>query len=199
MKRVQPFLALAVLLAVSSGVVYGSVLLLLRSIRALAGFESEFAAALVAISGTVLIGIVTLVFTQRESKRRDIREAHRVQKVAIYKRFMDTAIVDMLKRTAGGKELSNDEVVQLYQEFFITFTADMIIWGSPNVIQAFRRFRIGTASQPQSAQTVLILMDELLREIRKDLGNSNWQIAPGDLFSAFLKDPNDIKTLLANK
>ncbi len=199
MKRIQPFLALVVLLAVSGGIVYGIGLLSMRAIRALSGFESEFAAALVATSGTVLIGIITLVLTQRESKRRDIREAHRVEKVAIYKRFMDTAIVDMLKRTTGGTELSDDQMVQLYQEFFITFTADMIIWGSPGVIQAFRRFRIGTANQPQNAQNALMLIDELLREIRKDLGNSNWRIAPGDLFSAFLKDPNDIKTLLPSK
>jgi hypothetical protein len=41
-----------------------------------------------------------------------------------------------------------------------------------------------------------LLVDSLLREIRKDLGNSNWGIERGDLMSTFLRDPSEFKALI---
>jgi hypothetical protein len=193
MKWVQIVASVLIVLLIVIGVGYGGVILTNRAIQFFSTFESEFAAALVATAGTIIIGLLTLMLTQRESKKRDIREAHRSQKVEVYQRFMNTAVVEVLNRMAAGEELTEEELVEKYQEFFVKFTADLIVWGSPGVIQAFRRFRTAAAkSEPRS----LVLVDEILREIRKDLGNSNWQIAPGDLMSTFLKDPEEMKTLL---
>jgi hypothetical protein len=194
MRRLQLIFSLLFVLLLGGGAAYGLLALVVRALKFFSAFESEFAAALVATAGTVLIGVVTLVLTQRESKRRDIREAHRAQKVEVYKRFMETAVVDVLRQSAEGIELSEKELVERYQDFFFTFTADLIVWGSPGVLQAFRRFRSAAAAPEQ--QNALILMDEILREIRKDLGNSNWHITPGDLISTFLKDPEELKKLL---
>jgi hypothetical protein len=193
MKRLYQVVAVLCTLAFSAGAVYGLWWLAMRFVAFLGTFESEVAAALVATSGTVLIGLITILLTQRDSKLRETREAHRGEKVAIYKRFMESAVVDVMRRTANNVDLPEAEMVALYQEFFLTFTADMIVWASPSVIQAFRAFRTGSASGNANA---LLLMDNILREIRKDLGNSNWGIEQGDLISTFLRDPSELKALI---
>jgi hypothetical protein len=200
MKRALPYLLLILTLAAGVGAVYIVLRLLLRAIELVASFESEFAAALVATSGTILIGLVTLAFTNRYDKQKEIREAHRPQKVDIYKRFMETMVVDTLRRVKDKQDFSDKELVDKYQDFFLQFTADLIVWGSPGVIQAFRRFRsASTANQNGTVdqKETLLVLDDILREIRKDLGNSNWLLARGDLISTFLKNPEELKSILA--
>jgi hypothetical protein len=193
MKRIAPLVGVIFILASGAGVAYFLWWLTSRTVAFLATFQSQVAAALVATSGTVIVGLITLLLTQRAAKQREVREAHRAEKVAIYKRFMEGAVVDVMRRTVGQHDLSEEEAVTIYQDFFLTFTADMIVWGSPGVIQAFRAFRSGSAREPKNA---LLLVDSLLREIRKDLGNSNWGIERGDLMSTFLRDPSEFKALI---
>lgn len=193
MKRLTPFFAALIFLGLASGFGYLIFLAGAKAVTYFAAFESEFAAALVATAGTVIIGVVTLLLTLRESKQREIREAHRAQKVDVYKRFIETAIVGLLRQVVDGKKLSEQEMVEKYQDFFITFTADLIVWGSPGVIKAFRDYRRAAAAEQSN---VLLYIDEILKEIRKDLGNSNWGITTGELMSTFLRDPDEIKALI---
>ena len=75
-----------------------------------------------------------------------------------------------------------------YLDFFVSFTRDLIVWGSPGVIKAYENFRRGSSS----SSVVLFLVDDILREIRRDLGNSNWGIKKGDLIKLFSKDPEEL-------
>ena len=143
---------------------------------------------------TRLAAVAAALYVQRRTKERDIAEAHRPQKIEVYGRFMET-VFEVLKRSKDETADSSQEAFEKeYLDFFVTFTRDLIVWGSPGVIKAYENFRRGVSSDP----AVLLLVDDILREIRKDLGNSNWNIKRGDLIKMVLKDPGELDKALSH-
>ncbi len=163
-----------------------------RLLQAVFSLEKEITGAIIATVGAIVLGFGTVVGNQRHSKNQEIRESHRPQKIEVYKRFMDTAVVATL-REAGTKDeqSANANREKELKDFFHSFTADLILWGSQGVLKAWRKFRVGTI---HGGANPLLLLDDILREIRSDLGNSNRGLNRGDLTSLFLKDPDELKS-----
>lgn len=130
------------------------------------------------------------LYNQKKAKERDISEAHRPQKVELYKQFMNI-VVDLQTRALEGKldEIQKDEMPKELVEKMIGFTCDLIVWGSPDVIKKWDKFRCAAA---QASPNMLFVMDEMLQSIRKDLGNSNFLLKKGDLIKLFLRDPSEL-------
>jgi len=164
-------------------------------INLLLSIDKQVAASMVVASGTVLAAVGVALYSQRRTKEREIAEAHRPQKIEIYKSFMLT-ISEVLKRTKDKEaDNSSEAFAKDYFEFFVSFTRDLIVWGNPSVIKAYDNFRRGSSSEAG----VLLLLDDILREIRKDLGNSNWGIKRGDLVKLFLSDPERLEERITTK
>jgi len=158
--------------------------------------DKGVSAAIIATSGTILTAVISLIFTQYRTKKRDIVEAHRPEKVKTYSRFMQI-VSYTLKNTkedkgflAEGEELPEDLL-----NLFFDFQRDLMAWGSPEVIQAYLRFRNGAYLKPTTAE-MLLLVDDVLRQIRKDLGHSDSKLKAGELLSVFLANPSEVETLL---
>jgi hypothetical protein len=77
-------------------------------ITGIVGFDEKMAVAIIAACTTVIVSVVTVVYTQQKTKTREIDNSHRPQKVEIYKQFMDKAVVGLLKppRQTRSKALS---------------------------------------------------------------------------------------------
>lgn len=137
------------------------------------------------------------LYNQKKAKERDIAEAHRPQKVELYKQFMDL-IVDIQTRSLEGKldELQKDDIPKDLIDKMIQFTRDLIVWGSPDMIKKWAKFRHAAA---QASPDILYDVDEMLQSIRSDLGNSNLRLKKGDLIKLFLSDPTELDRLMAGK
>jgi hypothetical protein len=194
-QKIISFLAMLISIALVGGLGYGLFFFVLNSWRTLVGLDKAVIAAIVAASGTVLASVGAVVYSQRRTRKSAIAEAQRPQKIEVYKNFMQF-VVDIMRRSMG--EPVGDSVPTLPQveleEFFFSFTRDIILWGSPQVISAYNRFRMLPQDAPP-ANTV-ISVDHILREIRKDLGHSNRRLHDGDLMKLFLKNPNEIELIL---
>ena len=142
-QRVISLAALLVLISLVGGLGYGLVLLSLHSREALAGMDREVIAALVAASGTILASVGAVVYGQRRTRQSEIAEAQRPQKIEVYKNFMQF-VVDIMRRSMG--ETVGDDSLQLpkleLEDFFFSFTRDIILWGSPGVITAYTQLEI---------------------------------------------------------
>ncbi len=161
----------------------------------LLSIDKQLATAIIAASGTFLAAVLVALYSQRRTKDREIAEAHRPQKIEVYKSFMET-IAGLLKRTKDESTDNSQEAFNKeFLEFFVAFTRDLIVWGSPGMIKAYYKFRTNTTSDA----TVLLLMDDILREIRKDLGNSNWSLKRGELIRLFLSDPEELERTIRGK
>lgn len=176
--------------AVIGGVAYGLFAAIRWMITGLLGLNENVSAAIIAACTTFLVSVVTVVYTQQKTKSREIDNSHRPQKMEIYKRFMDKAVVGIL-RSSKEQKLESPEFQKELEDIFYKFTGDVIVWGSPDVIKAYSAFRT-TGADTQ----IVVRLDDLMQAMRKDLGNSNSGLARGDLIKLFITDPESIDQLI---
>lgn len=152
--------------------------------------EKELAAAIVAASGTILASVAAIIISQSRAKRREIEEAQRPNKIAAYKKFMEM-LIEVLKKGKQKKDFLKDGVFPPdLEELFLFLQSDMIVWASPRVINAYEKFRSNA-----SDVNILLYLDDILREIRKDLGHKNTGLKRGDLIKLYLRDPQEFDKL----
>ena len=89
------------------------------------------------------------------------------------------------------RKCPEDDVQRHLADYFLEFTAELIVWGSPKVIRERSQLK-RCGNQPR----ILIMMDAILRAIREDLGHSNRGIERGDLIGLFLTDPERFRELI---
>ena len=87
-------------------------------------------------------------------------------------------IKTMVKSKGDVKSLQQRQIISAFEEF----TATVVIYGGPEVVLAFGKWR-QNADNPQAA---VRLIDGILRAIRSDLGESNEGIAEQELFGLFV-------------
>lgn len=135
---------------------------------------------------TASIGLIGLWYAQWQSKTRDIAESHRASKIEVYKVFFD--LVEKFQSSEEG-EINDETIPEWLKTDFQKLNRGLLLWASPGVITAYLNFRTVAGS----GGNILFAVDNMYREIRKDLGNSNYQLKSGDLIRIGLKDPNELK------
>ncbi len=191
MKAPKAWLSLFVSLALLLGAVYGIWWLLAGILSWVMTQPSQVAAAIIAFSGTVIAGIGAVVISQQRAKAREIAESHRPNKTKLYTEFI-TQVVGIMRDSRGAKKL-DPAMSKKREAFFFDFTTRVMLWGSPGVLQHYGVFRrIGENSDPN----ILLIMDDILQAMRKDLGLSNWGLARGDLIKMLLTDPESLDGLI---
>lgn len=144
--------------------------------------NASVAAALI----TASIGLIGLWYAQWQSKTRDIAESHRASKIEVYKGFFDLVEKSQTNEIDG---INDESIPEWLKTDFQKLNRGLLLWASPGVITAYLNFR----TVADSGGNILSAVDTMYREIRKDLGNSNYQLKPGDLIRIGLKDPNELK------
>jgi len=191
MKVIKHWLPLIITTAVILAGAYGVWCLLAALLAWIMAQPSQVAAAIIAFAGTVIAGIGAVVISQQRAKAREIAEAHRPKKIDLYSGFI-TQVVGIMRDHKGGKTPDAATVKKL-EDFFFDFTTNVMLWGSPGVLQHYGSFR---RTGQQSGPNVVLLMDDILQAMRKDLGLSNWGLARGDLIKMLLTDPETLDALL---
>ena len=96
--------------------------------------------------------------------------------------------MDWFSNKSRQNELSNlteQEIFAVNEENFIKLRRNFIVWASPKVLDAYHRFL--EASQTKTGNSLLVA-DEVFREMRKDLGLSNFGIQKGDLVAMYVRE-----------
>ncbi len=153
--------------------------------------DKELIAAIIAASGTVFASVAAIILNQNRTKRREIEEAQRPNKIAAYQKFMKTMVV-ILKKGKDHEDLIKDGVLTKdLEDMFLSFQSDMIVWASPSVIKTYEMFKNNTQDT-----SILLYLDDILREIRSDLGHKNKGLKRGDLIKLFLRDSKELDKLI---
>ena len=191
MKRLQHIPQFVLPLVVVVGVGYGVWCVGAAVLSWIMSQESQVATAIIAFSGTTIAGIGAVVIAQQRSKSREIAEAHRSKKIELYNSFITTMIGIIRKhKSSGSNALEGDKEIE---EFFYKFTTEVVLWGSPGVLGHYATFRnLGQEKNPN----IVLIVDDIIQAMRKDLGLSNWGLSRGDLMKLFLSDPESLDTLL---
>lgn len=147
--------------------------------------DSDLGKALVTGGVTVSVAVVSLVIGKLWEQQVKIQQDIREKKIPVYEKQIEIFFSIMFAEKYGGKKPTEDELGKAFQDF----TEKLIIWGSAEVIQAWLAFRL---HDWQNSNTVegFLKVEILLKAIRKDLGNSNSNLAVGDITKLFVNDFN---------
>jgi hypothetical protein len=149
------------------------------------------------VAAALIVGLVALFgyfYTQRQTKARELSEAHRKPKTEVYDAFFD--VIDCFLHKEGSQEIDPNNLPKEVEELFAKLRRGLIVWGSVGAIKKWELFK-GAAAGTGREAIILLAMDDMLREIRKDLGNSNRGLKRGDLVKVFLRDPKELDKLMA--
>lgn len=198
MKNVNLIISLVILIAVLVFGVWGIFIVGKIIIVRFSSVNTQILTAIIATSGTIIVGIVAVIIGQQITKKREIQESHRPHKIKIYEEFMEK-LTEMLEKQKQGKASNSyQKSIESMAKHFVKFTREMILWGSPRVIRSYTSFReMGTLEGKHPE--ILLKTDDMFREFRKDLGNSNRGLRKGELIKLFLSDPEKIDILLTDK
>lgn len=151
--------------------------------------SAQTVAAIIGGMVTVIGGIAAVVITQRQTKQREIDEAHRGKKIEIYKNFIDMAAnaLAAANEKLDIEPLSENEL----NAKILQFNNDILLWGSPKVIKAYLNFR-ATSGSIDTKQNILVAINEIYKMMREDIGLSNKELNNNELIKIFLTDPYEL-------
>ena len=159
--------------------------------RALDQLKSGVAAAVVTASATVLISVFSLIFSKRWEQRRFIDQANREHKLPVYDEFIRFWFRVTFSGESAEDGLSDDD----FKRFVAEFSQKLALWASDDVLQSYNRFRsIGSTTTSEDTEvdpSVLFAFEQMLFEIRRDLGHENNGLGAGDLLRLFINDVDD--------
>lgn len=135
----------------------------------------------VSIIGVVLSSIVAKYFEYRQSIKRYLYE----KRSKPYADFI-AMVYDVMKSTQSGKEYSDEKM----QETMLRFSKELTLWGSSGVIKKWIQFRELASKKDNKPEDTLFLMEDIIFEIRQDMGLPRKGLEQGDILAFFV---NDIK------
>jgi hypothetical protein len=151
-----------------------------------------FVQTLLASSPSVQAGIISFIsavgvalYTHSRTQKREIEARHFAEKRAVYLHFIGF-IFSYFEAQREDRVVTEDELIKEMSKF----QQNLLVWGSPEVITAYNNF--GTASeqlagdQNQETSSVLVVVDELYRAMRKDLGHNDSSLIKGELVGLML-------------
>ncbi|MDX8044763.1 hypothetical protein SH601_02085 [Gracilibacillus sp. S3-1-1] len=154
--------------------------------------QPQVAATILTGAFTILLTSASILVSRSYESKSKIKEENRLKKIPIYNRFLEF----MLGVLASEGDVSTKEV----QGFSKEFNHNLLIWGSKDVVKKYGLWRtrlVRNANQPEETKEDpiegLYEFEQLIIEIRKDLGHKDKNVERGDLLRVFLNDLDDRK------
>ena len=124
-------------------------------------------------------------FKDNKNKRKEYLNAKRE---GPYSDFIEL-INKVSKQGKSGFNYSDEDMLKDVS----SFNSKLILWGSPNVVKKWNDFRKQSSENSVEGNTkdTLILIEDVMNEMRKDLGVET--VKKGNLLSIFI---NDIETVI---
>lgn len=136
---------------------------------------------LVSITGVIISSIVAKIVDYRKSRQEYLTQ----KREKPYGEFVEM-IYKIQKNVKNVDAYSEEQML----EDLSKFSKQITLWGSSKVINKWIRFR-ENGSNPEKAKENLFLMEEIMNDMRKDLGLR--KVKKGNLLGFFV---NDIKSAM---
>ena len=135
----------------------------------------------VSIIGVIISSLVAKVYDYRKNRQEYLAK----KREEPYGEF-----VEMVYKVQQNSKKEGNYTEEMMIEDLLRFSRKITLWGSPNVVKKWVKFRENGA-KPDSGMDNLFLMEEIMNEMRKDLGLK--KVKKGNLLAFFV---NDIKEVM---
>lgn len=163
-------------------------------IRGLLEADPGISAAVIGVIGVLTAGI----WSHYSARRREINSRHFIEKKNAYLHLINL-IFDLFIASKKDSAITETQI----QERLLEFKREFMVWGDQNVIEALAIYENKSTAllkqehQPDTTEQLLIV-DDLLRAIRKDLGHDDARLKRGSLVGMLLK-AEERDTIISNK
>jgi hypothetical protein len=153
----------------------------------LTSLEPEMAAPILTFGGTVIAAVIAIVIGRSYDRKLEIESKQREKKIEIYESFLEVWFNKLMNESKNVKK--NEIIDEEFLAYIGTFASKLILWGSENVINSYNSFRYTSLNtELHSNKTILQKFEELLLEIRKEIGHTNKKLEDNDLLRLFIND-----------
>ncbi|MFI3189405.1 hypothetical protein BCS42_05975 [Crenothrix sp. D3] len=187
MKNIKEILLIVLGFILVAGILYGGLKITVFFINGLVLADPKVSMPIIAAMIAAFVGITASIITQRQTKLREIDEAHRAKKVEIYQKFMFT-ITSMLSGNIEHLITKPPTEAELANKLF-EFKQDILLWGSPKVIKSIVEMQKNSTNVNYDP---LPIVDNIYKAIREDIGLSNSGLNNLELIRLFLTDPEKL-------
>lgn len=143
------------------------------------------------IGGTITIS--SFFITRYLERKKEIEFEIRIKKIPIYEEFL-SFYFKVILGDKNGKKISHTETVIFFRELH----QKVIVWFPENVLKLYIDWKSKLQEYSENSdesilKELLLIQEQLMKEIREDIGHTNKKIKKGDLSSLYI---NDIKKYL---
>lgn len=137
----------------------------------------------VSIVGVVISSIVAKIVEYRYNVKKYLYD----KREEPYKQFIEMiyAVMEDSKKSKEDR-MSEEEMIKMVSDF----SKGLTLWGSNRVVKKWLKYR--KSSMKESGQEVLIQMEDIIYEIRRDVGLGR-KLKKGDMLSFFINDIENLK------
>lgn len=140
-------------------------------------------AGIIAAIPIIIVAVVGYFANKSLETKRSVELAMRPKKIELYDEFIKF-IMSIFNNQKVTKPPSDDEMLK----FFIAKTPVLMTFASNAVIEKWGRLRTGLGEDGLSNERKLFMVEELFKEIRRDLGHSGRGFHKGDILRLFIND-----------
>lgn len=136
----------------------------------------------VSILGVVISSIVSKIIEYRQNIKGYLYE----KKEEPYSEFIEM-VYKIQENVKENKEYNDKEML----DDIFSFSKKLTLWGSSNVIRKWLAFRKISQEQNNNPTDNLFILEEIIFEIRKDMGQKKSGLKQGDILAFFVNDIKD--------
>jgi len=165
---------------------YGAFVAVRAAVQVLASLNSDIAVATIAASATAFVSVLSIVLGKAYEARALVRQQHRERKVPVYE-----DLIKFMFRVLMGPKTDDAPTEKEVLQFMSDFTQRIMVWGSDEVLAAWVRWRraaTDAADLEANPMRLMLLYEQLILTIRRDLGHRNKSLATGDVLALFVND-----------
>lgn len=136
----------------------------------------------VSIAGVIISSVISKIIEYRQNTKRYLYE----KKEEPYSEFIEM-VYKIQENIKDNQEYSDDDMLK----DVLNFSRKLTLWGSNNVIRKWLDFRKVSQDQINNPSDNLFILEEIIFEIRKDMGHNKRGLKQGDILSFFINDVSD--------
>jgi hypothetical protein len=171
-------LGVLILIAVGFGVYY----LGAHIIGVFNGFSDDLKTGVITAFAVIAVALIGFFTNKSIEHKRSIEKAMRPKKLELYDEY-----IKFLFRVFNGKKVDNEPTKEEMTKFFVEKNPFIVTYASNGVIEKMGKMR----PKLSNTETAMFTIEDLLLEMRKDLGHTKRGFKQGDILRLFINDVDD--------
>lgn len=149
------------------------------------GLDNSLQTGIVAAVPVVAVAFIGYFANKSLETKRSVEQAMRPRKLELYDEF----ITFLMRLFANEKVVERPDEMEM-MHFFADQTPNLITFASNPVIEKWGKLRVGLSDEVPDVER-MFLLEEMIKEIRVDLGHSKRGFHKGDILRLFINDIDD--------